>query len=334
MPKVSVIIPVYNAKEYLHRCLDSVCNQTLKDIEIICVDDCSTDNSYEILQEYANKYSNLKAIHLEKNGGESVARNAGLEIVKGEYIGFVDNDDKIDLDFYEKLYAKAKDENADIAKGETIEIGYNGEINLGSINKEIRENDNNLLFFTYHWWTAIYKHSTIKENAINFIEGYSLGGDVLFLNEFLLKARSITLVDNALYHYYRREDSGFSKILSYEKIVSALDIHGKIVENTSKVYPNTLGESYIHKWCLVVCFAYIFQAEEERSLRYCIDKAFEIYKHINLISPIKEEIEAEYPLQLEYLKLNDSIGLIEFYKKNNTRSKLLCSNLRNRIVRK
>ena len=84
MPKVSVIIPVYNAQDYLGRCLDSVCNQTLKDIEIICVNDCSKDNSLNILNEYAEKYPNMKVIDCKVNGGESVARNIGLDNATGE----------------------------------------------------------------------------------------------------------------------------------------------------------------------------------------------------------------------------------------------------------
>ncbi len=121
MALISVIIPVYNASAYLKRCLDSVCNQTLLDIEIICVNDCSNDNSLEILNEYRNKYSNLKIIDCKFNGGESKARNIGLDHVTGEYIGFVDNDDEIDLDFYENLYNKAITTNADIVKGNVIE---------------------------------------------------------------------------------------------------------------------------------------------------------------------------------------------------------------------
>ena len=82
--KVSVIIPVYNAKDYLRRCLDSIVNQTLSDIEIICVNDCSTDNSLEILNEYAKKHSNIKVIDCKINSGESKARNIGLENAAGE----------------------------------------------------------------------------------------------------------------------------------------------------------------------------------------------------------------------------------------------------------
>ena len=96
MPKVSVIIPIYNTEKYLRKCLDSVCNQTLSDIEIICVNDCSTDNSLEILEEYASKDNRIKLIDFKENKGAAVARNAGIDEAKGEYIGFVDSDDFVD----------------------------------------------------------------------------------------------------------------------------------------------------------------------------------------------------------------------------------------------
>lgn len=113
MPKVSVIIPVYNTEKYLRKCLDSVCNQTLSDIEIICVNDCSPDNSLEILNEYAQKDNRIKVINFEENKGVSIARNTGIDSATGEFIGFVDADDFVDLDFYEKLYNKATETGAD-----------------------------------------------------------------------------------------------------------------------------------------------------------------------------------------------------------------------------
>lgn len=117
MPKVSVIIPVYNTEKFLRKCLDSVCNQTLQDIEIICINDCSTDGSLEILREYAGKDNRIKLIELLENCGAAKARNIGIDIAEGEYLGFVDSDDFIDLDFYKKLYGKAKETDADAVKG-------------------------------------------------------------------------------------------------------------------------------------------------------------------------------------------------------------------------
>ena len=109
MTKLSVIVPVYNAENYLERCLDSLIEQTLDEIEIICVDDNSADKSLEILKKYAKKDERLRYIHCDINGGESKARNIGLDNANGEFIAFVDNDDTVDIDFYEKLYNKARE---------------------------------------------------------------------------------------------------------------------------------------------------------------------------------------------------------------------------------
>ena len=114
MPKVSVIIPVYNVEKYLHQCLDSVANQTLKDIEIICVNDCSKDNSLDILNEYAKKDSRIKIINFEENKGPGVARNAALDIAQGEYIMFLDPDDWYELNACETAYNQIVENNNDI----------------------------------------------------------------------------------------------------------------------------------------------------------------------------------------------------------------------------
>ncbi len=112
--KLSVIIPIYNNEQYLKECLDSICNQTLSDIEIICVNDGSEDNSLQIIEEYKQKDNRIILIN-QDNMGQSSARNNGLKIATGEYIGFVDSDDYIDQDFYEKLYNSAKQNNLDMA---------------------------------------------------------------------------------------------------------------------------------------------------------------------------------------------------------------------------
>ena len=113
MYKLSVIIPVYNVENYLRECLDSITSQTVKDIEIICIDDGSTDNSPKILKEYQKKDSRIKIITKE-NGGQASARNLGIKKAQGEYIAFIDSDDFIESEMLEKLYTKAKDNNLDI----------------------------------------------------------------------------------------------------------------------------------------------------------------------------------------------------------------------------
>ena len=114
MKKVSVIVPVYNVEKYLSRCLESLINQSLKDIEIICINDGSTDNSLQILKQFAYKDNRIKIIN-QTNSGQSVARNKGLAIASGKYIGFVDSDDWIDNDYYEKMFETIERTNSDFA---------------------------------------------------------------------------------------------------------------------------------------------------------------------------------------------------------------------------
>lgn len=114
MTKVSIIVPVYNVVDYLSDCLESLVKQTLDDIEIICVNDGSTDSSLIVLEKYEKQYDFIKIIN-QRNKGLASARNVGIAAAKGEYLGFVDSDDWIDMEFYEKLYEAARRHNTDIA---------------------------------------------------------------------------------------------------------------------------------------------------------------------------------------------------------------------------
>lgn len=115
---ISIIVPVYNVEKYLNKCIDSIINQTYKNIEIILVDDGSTDNSGKICDEYLLRDSRIKVIH-KNNGGLSSARNEGINISSGEYIGFVDSDDWVEPNMYEEMYKKILYSNADI-----VDCGY------------------------------------------------------------------------------------------------------------------------------------------------------------------------------------------------------------------
>ncbi|MBU6339211.1 MAG: glycosyltransferase [Rickettsiales bacterium] len=328
IPKISVIIPVYNAEKYLSRCLDSVCNQTLKDIEIICVNDCSSDLSAEILFEYSQNYKNLTFINLEKNQGESAARNAGLALAKGEYLGFIDNDDEIDLNFYEKLYEKSKEKNADIIKGQAVEISYNG---IKHVIKQMHENDDKLLFATY-WWSAIYKKSLIVENNISFSINHSLGGDILFLNRAVIAAKNLALVDGVYYHYYRREDSGDSKILSEEKIKSALDIYERIIDNiNSNISSKTQIYGFIFHHFIIGCFYLSLKADSNEAKQLCAKTAANIFQKCHDKNGLEIYFSKTIPHLFLMLKNQDIAGIEEVLIKCKSRMELITSGLRARI---
>lgn len=203
MPKVSVIIPVYNTEKYLEKCLDSVCNQTLSDIEIICVNDCSTDGSLDILKKYAQKDNRIKIIDFKKNKGAAIARNTGIDTASSEYIGFVDSDDYIDLDFYEKLFKEGCRIGADAVKGSMRCINSDKEIGYDR-NSLIKQNH---AYFYDSFTTAIYKTSFIKNNNILFPINVNYFEDPYFSILAGLKYKEVSVVDSANYYYVNRLNS-------------------------------------------------------------------------------------------------------------------------------
>ena len=211
VPKVSIIVPVYKVEKYLRKCIDSIINQTLKDIEIILVDDGSPDKCGKICDEYAAKDTRIKVIHKE-NGGLSSARNAGMEVAEGEYIGFVDSDDWIESDMYMTLWQKAKDINADLVNCDYFRnndrIKTNIQKNIVYDKKCIDEllttsNSNKVLWFV---WRNIYRRELINDYNIHFMEGNVIE-DSPFNLLFLLNCNKICSIDSAFYHYIENPDS-------------------------------------------------------------------------------------------------------------------------------
>ena len=211
MPKVSVIIPVYNVGKYLRKCLDSVINQTLKDIEIICVNDGSTDNSGKILDEYAAKDKRIKVIHQE-NQGLGAARNVGIDLAKGEYIGFVDSDDWISTGFYEKLYETAKRENSDISACNIMRVKNNQTYPLlkyTTINKATTlKNKFKLLHMPAYNYVVnkIYRTDFLKINNLYF-ETNIYFEDMRWSPIVVLKSKHVINTIGADYFYFYNESS-------------------------------------------------------------------------------------------------------------------------------
>lgn len=219
MPKNSVILPCYNVEPWIARCLDSLVNQTLHDIEIICVDDKSTDNTLKILKEYAKRDKRIKLIEHKTNRGAAIARNNGLKRATGDYVGFVDPDDYVDLDFYEKLYARAVKTNADVIKGMMVlkSASKPGRQTL----KRLHKLRHDIAWFNCEHFTAIYKRDFLKENNITYPAHLRYSQDAAFVTSVALKAHSMDLVTNTYYHYFfQRPGSLDSAVLSHAKAES------------------------------------------------------------------------------------------------------------------
>ena len=229
---VSIIIPVYNVQEYLSGCIDSVVNQTIKNKEIIIVNDGSTDKCYEILKEYKEKYPEIIIINQE-NRGISETRNAGLRVASGEYIAFVDSDDFIDLNMFEKMYMAAKSKNADtvicnyILYTETPDNpkindhrieGLNKEGYIGKVEalKKFLLND-----IKGYVWNKLHKRDLFTENNITFPD-FIVCEDTPV--EFLLIAGSkkIYLLNEPLY-YYRQRESSLTRTFSIKSMKDMID---------------------------------------------------------------------------------------------------------------
>lgn len=215
MPKVSVVVPCYNVAPYVGACLDSLVNQTLHDIEIICVDDKSTDDTANIIKKRAGADARIKLIELPQNAGVSVARNTGIDTATGEYIGFVDPDDYVDLDFYEKLYEVATRENADIAKANLTVVNVDGVHTAGRLNRYVKQDKLN---FQYEFTSAIYKSDFLNRHNLRFLPGVSIGEDVNWQIKAAYLANKIPVIDNTSYMYIRRSDSAYCAYLTRGKI--------------------------------------------------------------------------------------------------------------------
>lgn len=214
--KLSIIAAVYNLEKYLPRCLDALVNQTLEEIEILCVDDGSTDSAPQIVDEYAAKYPNkVKAFH-KPNGGEFTTRNYGLERAQGEYVTFVDTDDWVEPNWAEKLYQAAKENDADLAVCgfERIDLKTNKVVakdmtTHGNAVKEITGKDDFMIAINPAPWNKIYKREKIKDQRFLNFRGFN---DMIFLASSYTKINKVAFVPDVLYHYYLRYDSQIHSI--------------------------------------------------------------------------------------------------------------------------
>ncbi len=318
MIKVSVIIPVYNVESYLSECLDSIINQTLKDIEIICIDDCSTDNSYNILLEYANKDSRIKIIKNIENNGVGFARNVGQFSAIGDYIYFIDPDDYISLNFLEELYNTAVKYNSDIVNTNNI---YNNENDIisrfwgssDSINvkndyevtinfNNIHPSDNNLRIY-YTLWTKLFKRSFILENNICSPEN-KIGAayDAYFVFKVLLYNPKSSFNNKAVYYYRIRGNSIIRSSENYYNIINnIINNYYNIIDLYISNNPSLLYYLYINMIATLLNLFDKYSFDNSVSSLYILIKEFinKIYidsKSVDFNNYFENNIYNEYIL--------------------------------------
>lgn len=218
-PKVSIILPIYNVEKYLDRCMESLLNQTLEDIEIIMVDDGSPDNCPQMCDEYAKKDNRVKVVH-KKNAGLGFARNSGLDVAKGEYIAFVDSDDYVGLNMYKTLYDRAEADKCDaVFCGFRTEVKQNKWVYSDEVDadKLWRGKDVQLFMldmiasgagvkaerlYQMSVWHSIYKRSIIEDYHLRFVSEREVASeDIPFQVDYLSKANIVAYIKETFYSY-------------------------------------------------------------------------------------------------------------------------------------
>lgn len=346
-PKISIIVPVYNVEEYLERCVNSLRNQTIEDIEIILVDDASPDSSGAICDKLAMGDNRIKVIHKE-NAGAGYARNSALEIAQGEYLGFVDSDDYIDSEMFEVLLEKAEKYGSDLVMSGVKFIDGNMFSSVGEESQKIyfqedthfetKEELNELLLgivgakpnepddskYGMSIWKNLFKMSIVKENNLSFrSEREILSEDALFMIDYISHIKKATGISQAFYNYFRNGES-ISKSYKKDRFEKSLVFVGEVEKRFSKKVSKEEYQIYIYRFwqamCRVLCSQEIMNAKA-KSIKYSILKkrlkeictnslsidAFKIYPISSL--PLKQRIFAYAMKYRMYFLLKILVGL-------------------------
>lgn len=210
-PCVSVIVPVYNTEKYLHECLSSLCGQTLKNIEIICVNDGSTDNSSLIIEEFASRDPRIRYVD-RINSGVSEARKAGILCARGEYIGFIDSDDYVNPEYFELLYEAACKEDADMAATSGIvhfdeKKSWKAYVFIGESKSLSPLQRGQFIFSTTVPWNKILKRELCHSALPYYVCIATRMEDLMLSAPAVFKAKKITLISGAKYYYRQHKDS-------------------------------------------------------------------------------------------------------------------------------
>lgn len=258
MVKVSVIIPVYNGEKYLEQCLDSVCHQTLEDIEILCVDDGSTDSSYSILEKYQAADQRVR-LFKQQNQYAGAARNLGKAYARGEYLVFWDCDDFFELDALEKLYNRIVETEADICACGAKKYFQNKEksypcpdylkkkyIPAGDVFNRLTNEKYILNFTNAAVWNKMYRRSFVEKWGIDF-QAIRNGNDVYFTINAMCLAEKVTYIEDALVHYRTNQNDSLVSTLS-KSVKTPIQAWIDAAENLqkNKVFPE---QSFVNKCC-------------------------------------------------------------------------------------
>ncbi len=293
MIKISVIVPVYNVEDYIARCLDSLVNQTLKDMEIIVVNDGTKDNSQDIIDKYVKKYKNVKSF-IKENGGLSSARNFGIKKAKGDYISFIDSDDYVELDMFEKMYKKIIEDKSDVAICDSINVYDDGSKEY--IHTNLHYSDSTIKNYVIAPPMAcirLFKRSLFKKVSFELNRFYE---DLNLVPYIIDQTDKVSFVEEGLYFYYQRSGSIMKQTTFNNKL---LDIF-YVLDNNYKILYNKYPEE--------VEYLYITHLLRTASLRFLDYK--EGTEYLYKINDIMKERFPNWKNNKYYLKSSKKLKLI------------------------
>ena len=321
--KVSVIVPVYNVEKFIDKCLNSLVKQSLKEIEIIVVNDGTKDNSQKIIDKYVKKYPDKIKSYIKENGGQGSARNYGLKKATGEYIGYVDSDDFVEKDMYKKLYNKAKENNYDIVVCGNYNVSedYQNK-NIDAFINNYNTDLENIFFGKMAVWNKIYKRDILIKNKLEFKEKVWYE-DLAFTLKAIMNSNTFAFIDEPLYDYLIREGStmnnsnvqrnleildAFNDILSYIQ-------HNKKEEYFSKIEFLAIDHIYISAIVRVLKADADYKVKREtiKKLIDYMNKKFPNYKNNKYINTLSKNRKIIY--KLINIKMYGLINLIFKVKK-------------------
>lgn len=274
MPKVSIIVPVYNVEKYIDKCLNSLVKQTLEDIEIIIVNDGSTDNSIGVINSYIKEYPK-KIVYIEKeNGGLSDARNYGMPYAKGEYIAFLDSDDYVEKETYQKMYELAIKENSDMVECDFYwEYSNKLKEDAGTTYKEKHEMITNVRVVA---WNKLIKRDVIEKDKISFPKGYRYE-DVEFTYKLIPYLNKVSFLKEPLIHYVQRENSISNSQNERTKEIFDVLEHVLNFYEEKKLYEEYKEElEYIYtRYLLCSSLLRMVKIKNKKTRKDCINKTWE-----------------------------------------------------------
>ena len=321
--KLSIIVPVYGVEKYIDKCLNSLVKQSLKEIEVIVVNDGTKDNSQKIIDKYVKKYPDKIKSYIKENGGQGSARNYGLKKASGEYIGYVDSDDFVEKDMYKKLYNKAKENNYDIVVCGNYNVSedYQNK-NIDAFINNYNTDLENIFFGKMAVWNKIYKRDILIKNKLEFKEKVWYE-DLAFTLKAIMNSNTFAFIDEPLYDYLIREGStmnnsnvqrnleildAFNDILSYIQ-------HNKKEEYFSKIEFLAIDHIYISAIVRVLKAEADDKVKREtiNKLLDYMNKKFPNYKNNKYINTLSKNRKIIY--KLINIKMYGLINLIFKVKK-------------------